>query len=139
LIVARGELVGLEHSGGPVINAYVAFYAVLSLGFFFYAISALRPRSPRLPEGGLAGAPRGAASLRFPDGVLQQTLDQYHQTWQQAQVAQLNGELEAIVYFTAQDNAAKLRALHRVYVGLYILVALTATLLVVLGVGALRA
>src|SRR5687767_13079658 len=49
LIVARGDLVGLAHKGGPAMNAYVAFYAVLSLGFFFYAISALRPRSTRLP------------------------------------------------------------------------------------------
>jgi hypothetical protein len=137
LIVARGDLVGLSHGGGPLVNGYVAFYAVLSLCLFCYAIAALRPRTPQLTGDTAPGAsPR--PSLRFPQGLLQQTLEQYHQTWQQAQIAQLNSELEAIVYLTARDNATKTRALHRVYVGLYVLVALTAALLVVLGAASVR-
>ena len=128
LIVARGDLVGLSHGGGPLVSVYVTFYAVLSLGLFFYAISALRPRSLRLPD-----QQRRLPALRFPDAVAAQTLEQYQRSWRHAHVADLNGELEAMVYLTAQDNATKLRALHRVYVGLYVLVALTAILLVVLG------
>jgi hypothetical protein len=132
LIVARGDLVGLSHGGGPLVNGYVAFYAVLSLFLFCYAISALRPRTPQDPGN------RSRPSLRFPEGILLQSLEQYHQAWQQAQLAQLNGELQSLVYLTARDNATKTRALHRVYIGLYVLVGLTALLLAVLGVSSVR-
>lgn len=133
LIVARGDLVGLSHEGGPGVHAYVTFYAVLSLGLFSYAISALRPRNLVLP----AAANPNRPALRLPDAVVAQSLEQYQRAWRQAQVADVTSELEAIVYLTAQDNATKLRALHRVYVGLYVLVGLTAVLLIVLGAMAL--
>jgi hypothetical protein len=133
LIVSRGDLVGLPHDGGPAVHAYVSFYAVLSLGLFFYAISALRPRSLSCP----ADAAWNRLSLRFPEGVVERSLEQYQQAWRQAHVADITGELEAIVYLTARDNATKLRALHRVYVGLYVLVGLTAALLVALAASAL--
>lgn len=127
LIVSRGDLVGLPHDGGPAMHAYVTFYAVLSLGLFFYAISALRPRTLSCPADAV-----NRLSLRFPEGVVERSLEQYQQAWRQAHVADIAGELETIVYLSAQDNATKLRALHRVYVGLYVLVALTAALLVAL-------
>ena len=60
-------------------------------------------RSDTLKTGDLA--PAFALSSNRGD---HQTLEQYHQTWQQAQVAQRNHELEAIAYLTARDNAAKL-------------------------------
>ena len=131
LIVARGDVVGLSHQGGPVVNAYVAFYAVLSLGLFCYAISALRPR-----RSGAGDVTHPA--LRAADGVLSQSLSDYHNAWQQANLGQLNGEIEAMAYAVVHENAAKRRALHRVYMGLYVLVGLTAVLLAVLGVAAVR-
>ena len=63
--------------------------------------------------------------LRFPQPVLTQTLDEYCENWRTAEVGPLTQELASLVYFTARANADRLKALQRVYVGLYVLVALT--------------
>ena len=128
LIVTRGDWSAVPSLSNPMLAAYVACYALLSLGVFVYAIAALRPRPP-LATGDAARQPL----LQIDEETLGQPADVYATRWQQAQVGELNAEVATMVYSLSKANADKLRALHRVYVGLYVLVALTATALVVLG------
>jgi hypothetical protein len=115
--------------------AYLACYALVSLGCCLGAIAALRPRALEEGTGGDAGSRR---PLRFPEPVGTQTLDEYLENWRTAEVGCLTHELASLVYATAQGNADKLRALQRVYVGLYVLVVLTAGLVAVLAWSSLR-
>lgn len=138
LIVMRGDMVGLPRQDGRFAIAYVALYALLSLAFFFYAIAALRPRAPRLQAPSAADGEDAPPALRLPSLVLAQTPEEYCETWQRVEVGQLNRELAFIIHETMKANAIKARALHRVYVGLYVLVGLTAALLVVLAWTALH-
>jgi hypothetical protein len=128
-VVLRGADYGLPASPGGIITGYVAAYVILSLGFFCYAIAALRPR--RAASGTLDRA--GSAGLRAPDAVLGTTIDEYCERWTQAQLSGVNRELASIAYVTALENGIKLRALRRVYWGLYLLVGLTGALVVTLG------
>jgi hypothetical protein len=137
VIVTRGDVLGLPRTGDGFVGVYVACYALLSLCFFFYAIAALRPRTP-WRHTGAAGSDGSNPGLRRVEAVVRQTHDEYCENWKQAQIGHLAGELASMTYLTALGNAEKLRALSRVYAGLYVLVGLTAALLVMLGWSALR-
>lgn len=138
LIVMRGDMVGLPRQAGPLAIAYVALYALLSLAFFLYAIAALRPRTPRTPRSPAADRSQVPPALRMPELALAQTPEEYCETWKRVEIGQLNRELAFIIHRTMEANAIKARALHRVYIGLYVLVGLTAALLVVLAWTALH-
>jgi hypothetical protein len=115
-------------NAGDIISIYVAAYVLLSLGFFCYAIAALRPR--RAAAGTIDRMP--GTCLRTPDAVLGTSIDDYCERWTQAQLAGVNRELASIAYVTALENGIKLRALRQVYRGLYVLIGLTAALVVTL-------
>ncbi|MGH9253995.1 MAG: hypothetical protein ACRD3C_05445 [Vicinamibacterales bacterium] len=130
VIAMRGEAIGLPQQSGPLLIGYLICYAMLSLGCCVCAIAALRPRAA-----GSMAAPDGRARkpLRVPEAVATQTLDEYCENWRTAEVGSLTHELASQVYGIARSNADKLHALHRVYLGLYVLVVLTAALIAVLG------
>jgi hypothetical protein len=136
VIAMRGDAVGLPQHGGPFLIAYLAGYALVSLGCCIGAIAALRPRSM---EGGTADYAGRRKPLRFPEPVAAQTIDEYRENWRTAEVGRLTHELASLVYLTAQGNAYKVRALQYVYIGLYVLVALTAGLVMALAWSALTA
>ena len=127
-VVLRGADYGWPAERGGLISTYVAAYVLLSLGFFCYAIAALRPR--RAAAGTIDRTP--GAGLRTPDAVLGTTIDEYCERWTHAQLSGVNRELASIAYVTAIENGIKLRALRQVYWGLYVLVGLTGALVVTL-------
>jgi len=109
LVVMRADVLSSLQRGSALMGAYVACYVGLSLCMLLYAISALRPRA------------RG--DDRDEEG---QTLDEYAEGWREMQIGQLNHHLVAIAYLRTHTNAGQLRALQRVYCGLYVLVVLAA-------------
>lgn len=109
LVVMRTDILSSLQSVGALMGAYLACYVGLSLCMLLYAISALRPRT------------------RQDDRAEQgQTLDEYCEQWREMQIGQMSRELAATAYLRTHTNAVQLRALHRVYLGLYVLVALAA-------------
>jgi len=119
----RGDTIGLLPVSGAPVAVYLACYALVSLGCCFFAITALKPRTNSRTDATYGSHDR--RPLRFPQPVLTQTLDEYCENWRTAEVGPLTQELASCVYFTARANADRLKALQRVYVGLYVLVALT--------------
>jgi hypothetical protein len=130
VIAMRGETIGLPPQSGPLVTMYLACYVMLSLACCFGAIAALRPRGRRRPDA--RDDANGRRPLRFPEPVSSQTLEEYLENWRAADVGQLTHELASLVYETARGNADKLQSLQRVYLGLYVLVALTAGLVAAL-------
>ena len=130
VISMRGNTVGLPPLNGALMVLYLGCYALVSLGCCFGAIAALKPRATSKTDTVYGG--HGKRPLRFPEPVLTQTLDEYCENWRTAEVGRLSQELASLVYFTARGNADKLKALQRVYVGLYALVALTGGLILAL-------
>ncbi|NOT26020.1 MAG: hypothetical protein HOP16_07940 [Acidobacteria bacterium] len=131
LIVTQGDMSGGPNITNPAVVAYVACYVFLSLCFFVYAIKALRPRSPETEE---AGGASGRPLLHLDDEALREPAAVYAGRWQQAQIGEMNAELATMIHTLSRNNVRKLRALQRVYLGLYVLVGLTAMALVVLAV-----
>jgi hypothetical protein len=123
VIAMRGDTIGLLPVSGARIAVYLVCYALVSLGCCFFAITALKPRAHSKTDAPCG--PHGRPPLRFPLPALTQTLDEYLENWRTAEVGALTEELASLVYFTARGNADRLKALQRVYVGLYLLVALT--------------
>jgi hypothetical protein len=115
LVAARADLAGSIAAGHVFVSAYVSAYAVLSLWLVARAIAALRPR----------------ADLSSTSDALQQSVDEYAQQWKQIQIGQVNSALVRSAYTLIHANAAKTKALGGVYIGLYVLAALTAGLVVV--------
>lgn len=133
VIAMRGESVGLPPQGGPLIVGYLASYAMVSLACCFGSIAALRPRvrSSVQPD------EQGHKPLRFPNAIAAQTLDEYCENWRTAEIGTLTRELASLVHATACSNDEKVQSLHRVYVGLYALVVLTAGLVTALALAGL--
>jgi hypothetical protein len=123
LVTRAGVLASLEQ-GRPIIVGYVGCYALLSLALLLYAIAALKPRTAGCDD----------ADLQLLDGASAPTLDEYCARWRDAQIGEINRELMVVGFVRARANAIKIQALHRVYLGLYVLVGVTAVLCVGLAV-----
>lgn len=109
LVIMRPDVLSSLQRGGTLMGAYIACYVGLSFCLLLYAISALKPRVRQ--------------DCCTDEG---QTLDEYYEAWREIQIGQLNRELAAIAFLRTRTNAVQLRALHRVYLGLYVLVVLAA-------------
>jgi hypothetical protein len=132
LIAVRADSLGADVLNQTFIRLYVTCYVLLSLYFFIYAIVALKPRMRQLRTG-YSAAPADSRGLRMIDDILGQDVDHYYDSWRQAQIGQLNREMATHAYLLASITAEKFLAVNRVYVGLYILVILTAVLIAVIG------
>lgn len=132
LIVSRSDLMSSWQRVSPLIGLYVGCYALLSLCLLIYAISVLKPRPPASPrpEGWAA---EGSGGLELTNALTLPTVGHYCQKWHDVQIGQLTRELSVMAYRRTVMNAAKVKALDRVYHGLYVLAALTATLIVAIG------
>ena len=136
IVVLQPELLGRITGGARMqIGAYVAGYAVLSLVFFVYAILTLKPRVSSIFGKAAAVAPgdSGILGLRFVGDILASNLEDYYDRWRQATIGQLNRELALHLQLLSRVNRAKYAALERLYVGLLVLVGLTAILVFALG------
>ena len=117
--------------GGGMMRGYAACYALLSLYFLAYAISALKPRIPPAAGADQNGG-RGMLGLLPNLGTRRPSLDDFCNNWRQVPIGELNRELAVLAYSINESNDAKLQALHRVFVGLYVLAGLTAAIVVFL-------
>lgn len=131
VIVTRGNWAASQFDH-PLTMAYVACYALLSLCFFVYAIAALRPRAASAASNGVV-----RPLLELDGAALAQPAAEYAIRWQQAQVGELTAEVASMIHALSKHNVEKLRALQRVYLGLYVLVALTTIALIVTGLAGL--
>ena len=129
LIAVRADQLRLEGLSPSLLRVYLASYVLLSLYFFAYAIAALRPR---LRQRGRSEGP-GRGRLRLVDDILDRSPDEYYAEWQQVQIGQLNREMSNHAHILARTNAVKYAALGRVYLGLIVLVALTAIMVLTVG------
>jgi len=120
LLVTRADVLTSLEQGRSLIVAYAGCYTLLSLALLVCAIAALKPRPPAV----------GRVALPLVEGDGAATLDDYCARWREAQIGGLNRELMVTAFTRAHLNAVKVRALGRVYLGLYVLVAVTAALCV---------
>lgn len=120
LLVMRADLQASLQSGGAVAFAYGGGYGLLSLAILLHAVSALKPRTEQLPPG------EDAAPLRLLQPADAPTVDAYCARWRGARIGDVNQELALTAFMRTRANEMKLRALRRVYLGLYVLVGLTA-------------
>ena len=117
-IAMRGEWIGVKVESSTVVMAYLAAYALVSLACCFCAVAALRPHTRE-------GDESGWSKPLLPHATAAQTLDEYRDNWRTAEIGALIREMDSLVYGAVRNNEGKLQSLHRVYVALYLLVALT--------------
>jgi len=111
--------------------AVIVGYALLTLAFVYYAIEALRPRrlEPAAESGGGADAAR--KGLLFSEAVAGQDLDEYHKSWDKVRMAQVTREAETLFHTFSRTVSSKYAAMHRLYLGLVVLVIVAGLLLIV--------
>lgn len=109
----------------------IGVYALLAIGFLFQAITALKPGQYR-PK--LTKWPREREDfpqgVRYFEDVVQRDTVDHWQAWQEVTLRQLNAELAAQVHSLALKNAARKKALRRLYTSLRIMTAVFAAILV---------
>jgi hypothetical protein len=132
LIAIRAPQIDADGLNHTFVQVYVAGYVIISLYFFVYAIMALKPRVGRMHRPGEARAGGRLPGLRLMDDILATDIDEYYDLWRTAEVGQLDREMALQAYLLARANSDKFAAVHRVYQGLLLLVALTAVLVVIL-------
>jgi hypothetical protein len=132
-LISRAHLLA---SMTPGVKAWlvgmIIVYGLLTMAFVLHAIECLRPRplDSALPD---APAPTGTAplGLLFWEVAGRQDLAGFHEKWDRVRMGQINREAEAIFHALSGVVRVKYRALHRLYLGLVVLVILAT---VVLGV-----
>lgn len=111
----------------PWLVAVIAIYSGLTFVFVLHAIDCLRPREIR-GKGSVHRA--GIPGLLFWEGIVQHERAAYQREWADVRMDQLNTEAMVVAHRVSQLVQAKYRALHRLYNGLVVLVALCTLLLV---------
>ena len=112
----------------PWLAVVLVIYGLLNLSFVLFAIDSLRPRPLAARPESLASAGAGLPGLLFWEAVSQQSLERYHETWDQVRMAEINREAETIFFVLAHVVQQKHQALRRLNAGLVALV-IYATLL----------
>ena len=107
---------------------------LISLFFLAHAVNALKPRSRQMglaTEGSLG---KGVHGLRLVDDILKHRPEEFYEVWRTAPAGSINREMALQVHLLAQTTAEKYAALRKVYIGIMILLALTAVFLTILGI-----
>lgn len=110
-----------------VVTILLIPYVLVGLGVLVQAVETLRPRRNAPPAGGAAAIE--PARLRRFDDVAELSREAHRQAWIEATAGAVVADLADRVYELATINAAKYRALTRLYVGLRISIGLSALLL----------
>lgn len=128
VLLGRGGVFrNMPDSLKPWLVAVIALYSALTFLFVLHAIDCLRPREL---GGGRPIHRAGIPGLLFWEGIVQHDAATYQREWDQARMADLTTEATVVAYRAAGLVQAKYRALHRLYNGLVVLVALCTLLLV---------
>jgi hypothetical protein len=115
----------------PWLAVYVGLYGVAALYFFFQAIESLKPRIYS------QSSDKDLLGLRFFEGILGRSEDDYRATWQAARMDQLAEEIAEQIHSLSRINEEKYAALRRLYLGLQVMTILTAGLIALLELGRL--
>jgi hypothetical protein len=109
----------------------IGIYALLAIAFLFQAITALRPGQfkPQLKHWSRDRADFPQGVRYFEDIVHRGTADHWD-AWQGVTLRQLNAELALQVHSLALKNAARKKALLRLYTSLRIMTAVFAAILI---------
>jgi hypothetical protein len=131
VVISRAHLLaGMSPAVKSWLVGMIIVYGLLTMAFVLHAIECLRPRTldSALSD---APAPPGAEplGLLFWEVVGRQDLDTYHKRWDRVRMVQINREAEAVFHTMAGVVRAKYRALHRLYLGLIVLVILATLVL----------
>lgn len=140
IIVMRPDLLGqagVQLTPVPGVAFYIGVYAAISLWLFVQAVLALKPRANPLLS--IAGLPEGSRRLRHFGSMISQSAEEYMQGWREATIGSVLKELAFHVQLSARVVAAKYTAIGRLYVGLMVLVFLTAGMLTIVVIRALLA
>jgi hypothetical protein len=134
LVVASGDVFGVSLVNVTVVRAYIGCYLLISLFFLVHAVNALKPRSRQmgLAADGAVGA--DLHGLRLVDDILKHRPEEYYELWRSASAGAINREMALQVHLLARTTAEKYAALRKVYIGIMILLGLTAAFLAVLGI-----
>lgn len=111
--------------------AIIGVYALLAIAFLFQAITALKPGQfrPKLKQWSRERKDFPQGVRYFEDIVHRNTMDHW-EAWQAVTLRQLNAELALQVHSLALKNAARKKALRRLYTSLRIMTAVFAAILV---------
>jgi hypothetical protein len=126
LLIRGGALDRLPEGLRPWLAAYVGVYGMAAVYFFFQAIESLKPR---IDEG------QGVLGLRFFEGILKRSAEDYREAWNAARGDQLHEEIAQQIHALSRINDEKYAALRRLYVGLQVMTLLVAGLITILEVG----
>ena len=130
LITRAHLLAGMTPAVKSWLVGMIIVYGLLTMAFVLHAIECLRPRplDSALPDvpGPLGAEPLG---LLFWEVAGRQDLDAFHEKWDRVRMAQINREAEAIFHALSGVVRVKYRALHRLYLGLVVLVILATLVL----------
>jgi hypothetical protein len=119
--------------------AVIGVYALLAILFLFQAITALKPGQfrPRLKNWSRERKdfPQG---VRYFEDVVHRDTTEHWDAWQGLTLRQLNAELAVQVHSLALKNAARKKALRRLYTSLRIMTGVFAAILILFVFFALR-
>jgi hypothetical protein len=134
LVAASGDVFGVSFVNATLVRGYIGCYLLISLFFLLHAVNALKPRSRQMglsADGSLSGGVRG---LRLVDDILKHRPEEFYEVWRAAPAGAVNREMALQVHLLARTTAEKYAALRKVYIGIMILLGLTAVFLTILGV-----
>ena len=117
----------------------IGVYALLAIAFLFQAITALRPGQfrPKLKHWSRDSKdfPQG---VRYFEDIVHRTTTDHWEAWRAVTLRQLNAELAVQVHSLALKNAARKKALRRLYSSLRIMTAVFAAILILFVAFSLR-
>ena len=130
-LISRAHLLAGMTSGVKAwLVGMIIVYGLLTMAFVLHAIECLRPRrlDSAFPD---TPAPTGAEplGLLFWEVAGRQNLAGFHEKWDRVRMGQINREAEAIFHALSGVVRVKNRALHRLYLGLVVLVILATLVL----------
>jgi hypothetical protein len=124
LLVARSEVwTALSPGLRPWLGGYLAAYGCTALYFFFQAIESLKPRIY------MGGADKDLLGIRFFEGILRRSEEEYRGTWSEVRIDQLSEEIAEQVHILSRINREKYTALYKLYLGLQVITVLTGGLI----------
>ena len=134
LVVARGDVFGVALVNVTLVRGYIGCYLLISLFLLVQAVNALKPRSRQMGSAADGAVHAGVRGLRLVDDILKHRADEFYEVWRSASAGAINREMALQVHLLARTTAEKYAALRKVYMGIMILLGLTAVFVTILGI-----
>ena len=100
----------------------IVAYSLLTLGFVYYAVEALRPRRIEPAAESSEGTEPLTRGLLHWEAVAGQDIDAYHKAWDKVRMAQVTREAETTFHTLSRLVSSKVAATRLLYKGLVVLV-----------------